>query len=130
MSVVWAARILLALVLGGAAVGKFQDLEDSRQMMLDFGLPFPLAQPLGTLVPVLELGVAIGLLVPVWSWYVAWAALGLVGAFTLAIAGNMAAGRRPDCQCFGALHVATIGWRTLSRNLLLLGLVGAILWRG
>jgi uncharacterized membrane protein YphA (DoxX/SURF4 family) len=124
------ARILLALVLGGAAIGKFQDLEDSRQMMIDFGLPFAVAQPLGTLVPVMELAVAIPLLVPAWSWYAAWAALGLVGAFTLAIAANMAMGRRPDCRCFGALHIATVGWRALSRNLLLLGLAGIILWRG
>ncbi|GAC1367390.1 MAG: hypothetical protein NVS1B16_15320 [Pseudarthrobacter sp.] len=130
MNVVLVCRVLLALVLAGAALGKFQDLEDSRQMMLDFGLPFGLAQPVGTLVPVLELAAAVPLAVGSWSWWGAWAALGLVASFTLAIGVNMALGRRPDCHCFGPLHVAPIGWRALSRNLLLMALAAVVLLWG
>ena len=120
-------RILLALVLAGSGIGKLQDLDDSRQMVLDFGLPYSLARPIGTVLPGIELAVALALLIPSTSLWGAWAALGLLGAFSLAIGLNLAAGRRPDCKCFGPLHIATIGWRTLSRNLLLMALAAVAL---
>lgn len=129
MHPVLVSRILLAVVLAGACIGKFQDLEDSRQMMIDFGLPFAVAQPLRVVVPVLEMAVAVALLIPPLSWWAAWAALGLLGAFTVAIATNMLLGRRPDCNCFGPLLTATIGWRSLTRNAILMGLAVVILAR-
>ena len=122
-----ALRILLAIVMAGSGIGKLQDLDDSRQMVLDFGLPYSLARPVGTLLPGLELAIAVGLVVTPASWWAAWAALGLLGAFTLAVGLNMAAGRRPDCRCFGPLHVASIGWRTLTRNVLLMAIAGGVL---
>ena len=122
-----ALRILLAIVMAGSGIGKLQDLDDSRQMVLDFGLPYPLARPVGTLLPGLEIAIAVGLVVTPASAWAAWAALGLLGAFTLAVGLNMAAGRRPDCRCFGPLHVASIGWRTLTRNVLLMAIAGGVL---
>jgi uncharacterized membrane protein YphA (DoxX/SURF4 family) len=130
MSFVWICRVALAVVLAGAAIGKLQDLEDSRQQVVDFGLSYRLARPIGTLLPGLELAVAIGLVIGPLSWWAAWAALALLATFTAAIGLNMALGRRPDCRCFGPLHIATIGWRALSRNLLLIVLAGVILWWG
>ena len=122
-----ALRILLAIVMAGSGIGKLQDLDDSRQMVLDFGLPYPLARPVGTFLPGLELAIAVGLVVTPASAWAAWAALGLLGAFSLAVGLNMAAGRRPDCRCFGPLHVASIGWRTLTRNVLLMAIAGGVL---
>jgi uncharacterized membrane protein YphA (DoxX/SURF4 family) len=122
-------RILLALVLAGAGIGKLQDLDDSRQQVLDFGLPYRLARPIGTLLPGIEIAIAAGLLVGPVSRWAAWAALALLGAFVAGIAVNMTLGRRPDCRCFGPLHIETIGWRVLSRDLILLGLAIAILAR-
>ena len=122
-------RILLAIVLAGSAIGKLQDLDDSRQMMVDFGLPTPSPGRSARSCPAS-------------SWWLRWpslggpctvgagAALGLMGAFTLAVGLNMAAGRRPDCRCFGSLHVATIGWRVLTRNLLLMALAVLCCWKG
>lgn len=129
MSLVIICRVFLALVLGGAAIGKFQDLDDSRQQILDFGLPYSLARPVGTVLPGLEIAVAVGLLIGPTAWWAAWAALALLTAFVAAISLNMARGRRPDCRCFGPLHVQTIGWRTLSRNLLLMAVAVAVLLR-
>jgi uncharacterized membrane protein YphA (DoxX/SURF4 family) len=123
-------RILLAIVFVGSAVGKLQDLDDSRQMMVDFGLPYAAARPIGTVLPGIELAVALALVVGPVSRWGAWAALGLMGAFTLAVGLNMAVGRRPDCRCFGSLHVATIGWRVLTRNLLLMALAAVVLLKG
>jgi uncharacterized membrane protein YphA (DoxX/SURF4 family) len=122
-----ALRILLAIVMAGSGIGKLQDLDDSRQMVLDFGLPYSLARPIGTFLPGLELAIAVGLLVSPTSWWAALVALGLLGAVTLAVGLNMAVGRRPDCRCFGPLHVASIGWRTLTRNVLLMAVAGGVL---
>ncbi len=38
------------------------------------------------------------------------------GIMGLAIAWNLAHGRSPDCHCFGQLHSAPAGWRTVARN--------------
>jgi len=130
VSLALVCRIVLAVVLAGSGIGKLQDLDDSRQMMVDFGLPYAVARPTGTFLPGIELGVALALLVGPTSWWAAWAALGLMATFTLAVGLNMAAGRRPDCRCFGSLHIATIGWRVLSRNLLLMALAAVVLLKG
>ena len=130
VSLALVCRIVLAVVLAGSGIGKLQDLDDSRQMMVDFGLPYAIARSTGTVLPGIELGVAVALLVGPTSWWAAWAALGLMAAFTLAIGLNMAAGRRPDCRCFGSLHIATIGWRVLSRNLALMALAALVLLKG
>ncbi|HEU5002197.1 MAG TPA: MauE/DoxX family redox-associated membrane protein [Actinomycetota bacterium] len=129
MTLVLVCRILLAIVLAGAGIGKLQDLDDSRQQVVDFGLPYSLARPIGTLLPGLELAIGVALLIGPLAWWAAWAALGLVGAFALGIGWNMAVGRRPDCRCFGSLHIATIGWKTLCRNLLLMALAAVVLAR-
>lgn len=127
VTLVLVLRILLAIVMAGSGAGKLQDLDDSRQMMVDFGLPYAAARPVGTALPWVEIAIGGGLLVGPAAAWAAWAALVLLAVFTLAVALNMAAGRRPDCRCFGPLHVATIGWRTLSRNALLMALAAGIL---
>lgn len=129
MNLVLVCRVLLAIVLLGSAVGKFQDLDDTRQMVRDFGLKDRFARPIGTVLPGVELAVALGLLIGPASWYAAWAAAGLMAIFCIAIGANMALGRRPGCRCFGPLLTSTIGWRTLSRNMLLLGLAAVVVLR-
>src|SRR2546423_14601324 len=78
-------RILLAVVLAGSGIGKLQDLDDSRQMMVDFGLPYAVARPVGTFLPGIELAVALALLVGPTSWWGAWGAPGLLVGFTPAV---------------------------------------------
>jgi hypothetical protein len=50
------------------------------------------------------------------AWWGAVAALALLALFLAAIAFSFARGRRPDCHCFGQLHSAPIGSRTVIRN--------------
>jgi methylamine dehydrogenase accessory protein MauD len=50
--------------------------------------------------------------------------------FAAAIAVNMLLGRKPDCHCFGQLHSSPAGGATLTRNLILAGIAGIIVWRG
>ncbi len=64
------ARLLLAAVFAVAGLAKLADLSGSRQAVRDFGLPSRLAAPLGTLLPLAELGVAVALVPegePVWA---------------------------------------------------------------
>lgn len=113
------ARLVLCGVMLAAAFGKFFDLSGSRQAMLGFGIPANLAPIAGVALPVVELLLGIGLLPVATAW---WAALGtflLMLAFIGGIAWNLSQGRTPDCHCFGQLHSAPAGPRTIARNAVL-----------
>jgi peroxiredoxin len=57
-------------------------------------------------------------------------ALALLLLFVSGISINLARGRKPECHCFGQLHSAPAGWRTLARNGVLAAVAGFILWEG
>jgi Methylamine utilisation protein MauE len=124
------ARVLLACVFFLAGVAKLGDLAGSRRAALDFGVPERFAGVVGVGLPVCEVLVAVAL-VPVGS--ARFGALGgllLLGCFVAAIAGALARGRAPDCHCFGQVHSAPVGWRTLVRNAGLRGVQGLSRSRG
>jgi peroxiredoxin/uncharacterized membrane protein HdeD (DUF308 family) len=124
------ARLVLGAVFLVAGVAKLVDRAGSRQAATDFGAPAFLAGPLSIFVPFAELAVA-GLLVPKASaWWGAAGALALLLVFVAAIGANLARGRQPDCHCFGQLHSAPAGWRTLARNGALAVLAGFVVAAG
>ena len=123
-------RLLLFLVFVVAGLAKLADFAGSRKSMLDFGLPAALAAPFGILLPVCELLVGLALLARFSAWWGAVAALALLLVFILGIAFNLVRGRRPDCHCFGQLHSAPIGWKTLTRNGALSVAAGFVIWQG
>src|SRR5215217_4685596 len=124
------ARLLLALVFATAGVAKLSDREGSRQAIVDFGVPSVLAAPLGLLLPLAELAIAATLLPASTAWWGALGALALLSVFVVGISINLARGRKPDCHCFGQLHSAPAGWKTLARNGALAAVVGFVLWEG
>jgi methylamine dehydrogenase accessory protein MauD len=124
------ARLLLALVFAVAGLAKLADLTGSQQAVRDFGVPPRLAAPLGVLLPVAELAVALALLPAVSAWWAALGALALLLLFVVGIGYNLAQGRTPDCHCFGQLHSAPVGWPTLNRNLLLAAIAGLVVGFG
>ena len=81
----------------------------------------------GRVLPVLEGGLAIALLVPASRAIAGAAALVLLGVFSFAIARALRAGRHPTCHCFGR-HSRPINANVLVRNgaLAALALVVAI----
>jgi peroxiredoxin len=93
------------------------------QALGEFGVP-PSLQPLGAVLPPLELAVAAGFLFAPATRYAAWAALGLLSAFLAVIVANLIQGRQPTCHCFGQLRAKPVGWQTVARNILLA--IGAI----
>jgi uncharacterized membrane protein YphA (DoxX/SURF4 family) len=109
-------RFLLALVFVVAGVAKLADRKGSRQAITDFGLPTALATPVGILLPLAELAVAAILIPTSTAWWGAVGALALLLLFVTGIAANLARGKKPECHCFGQLHSAPAGWKTLLRN--------------
>ncbi len=124
------ARLVLAAVFAVAGVAKLSDLEGSRKAVIEFGLPALVASPLALLLPLAELGVAAALIPAFSAWWGALGALALLSLFILGISINLARGRKPDCHCFGQLHSAPAGWKTLARNGVLAAVAGFVLWAG
>jgi peroxiredoxin/uncharacterized membrane protein YphA (DoxX/SURF4 family) len=120
------ARLLLAAVFVVAGLAKLADLAGSRQALRDFGVPARLADPIGVLLPLAELAVAVALVSTTSAWWGALGALGLLLLFVVGIASNLAHGRTPDCHCFGQLRSAPAGWPTLLRNLVLAAGAGVV----
>jgi peroxiredoxin/uncharacterized membrane protein YphA (DoxX/SURF4 family) len=124
------ARLVLAAVFTIAGVAKLADLKGSRQAIIEFGLPAVVASPLALLLPLAELGVGAALIPASSAWWGALGALGLLVLFVMGISINLARGRTPDCHCFGQLHSAPAGWKTLARNAVLAALAGFVVWSG
>jgi peroxiredoxin len=124
------ARLLLAVVFVVAGVAKLADREGSRQAMLDFGVPTALAAPLGLLLPLAELAVAAALVPAATAWWGAVGALALLLLFVVGIGANLARGRKPECHCFGQLHSAPAGPKTLARNGVLAAMAAFVVWQG
>jgi hypothetical protein len=124
------ARLVLGAVFALAGVAKLWDLEGSRRAIIDFGVPSAIAVPLGLVLPLAELAVAATLLPASSAWWGALGALALLSVFIVGIAINLARGRKPECHCFGQLHSAPAGWKTLARNGVLAVVASFVLWAG
>ena len=124
------ARVLLTGVFVTAGLAKLADLSGSHQALRDFGVPARLARPLGLLLPLAELVVAVALLPTNSAWWAALGALALLLLFVIGISYNLTHGRTPDCHCFGQVYSKPIGWPTLLRNLLLAALAGVVVGFG
>jgi hypothetical protein len=113
------ARLTLSAVFFVAGLAKLADRAGSRAAMAGFGAPPSLAAPLGIVLPVVELVVAVMLLPASTSRWGALAALLLLILFAIGIVNVMLRGREAECHCFGQLHSTRVGWPTLSRSLAL-----------
>lgn len=131
--VVLVAQLLLAVVFAVAGAAKLADRDGSRRAALEFGVPPRVAGLLALALPIAELAVAVALLVTETAAYGALGAFTLLAGFSLAIGYNVARGRSPECHCFGQLHSAPAGARTLARNgglAVLAGFAAAVSWSG
>jgi peroxiredoxin len=121
-----ALRLALAGVLAVAAVGKLADVAGSRRALRDFRVPDALVAPLALALPAAELLLALALVVPSTASGGALAALALFTGFTAALAVSLRRGRSAPCHCFGRLHSAPVGPRTLARTAALAAAAGAL----
>ena len=123
-------RIVLAAVFAVAGLAKLLGAAGSRGALEGFGVPRRAARLAGTVLPVAELAITAGLLVPASAWWSALAAAGLLAVFMAAIGVSMARGAAPDCHCFGRLHSAPVSWRTQVRNGVLAAAAGVAVLAG
>ena len=123
-------RLVLAAVFAVAGVAKLLDSAGTRGALEGFGVPRRAARPAGPVLPVAELAIAAGLLVPASAWWSALAAAGLLAVFMAATGVSMARGAAPGCHCFGRLHPAPVSWRTQVRNGVLAAAAGVAVLAG
>lgn len=115
-SAILIARVGLAAVFLVAGAGKLADLPGSRQAVAGFGVPRRLANLSGTLLPLVEMVLALLLLLPLTAWCGALGAAALLVLFLAGMARSMIRGEAPDCHCFGQIHSEPVGWPTIARN--------------
>ena len=88
-------RLVLAAVFAVAGTAKLLDAAGSRAALEGFGVPRAAARPASRVLPVAELAIAAGLLVPASAWWSALAAAGLLAVFMAAIGVEHGARGRP-----------------------------------
>jgi uncharacterized membrane protein YphA (DoxX/SURF4 family) len=119
----------VALLFAGAALHKFRDLRRFEEIFAAYGLlPWPTRGRVSRLVPVLESGVALGLLFGISRVAAAGVGILLLLAYAIAIAINLGRGRRDlACGCGGPDDRRPIGsymvWRNFTIAMLLLALL-------
>lgn len=119
---IFLAQLTLMMVFVVSAVAKFGTPEDTARAAGEFGVPPAVSPWLARLLPAVELAIAAALS-PMGAPRVGGllAALSLL-LFTALVAWRVAQGASFDCNCFGRLRPAPIGWSTVARNAALLAL--------
>jgi|SRR5579875_2279746 len=126
--VVLSLRFGLAFVLLRAGVPKVLDANRFRRSVDDYAiLPAALMSPVALAVPLVEVAAAVTLLGGVELRWTAIVVVALLMTYSLAIALNLARGRRISCGC-SALEKGNveISWRSIVRNCGLAAAAGAV----
>ncbi len=113
-------RILLVAIFGVAGFAKLYDLSGSEKAVQGFGVPESLAKPLGVLLPIVEIMIAISLIFVQTSWYGAFSAIVVLAIFCAGMSWQMYQGNAPDCHCFGQVHSEPVSPKSLIRNIIFL----------
>jgi uncharacterized membrane protein YphA (DoxX/SURF4 family) len=117
----------VALLFARAVAHKLRDLPQLRETFAAYDV-LPAAAPVAWLLPVLELGIAVGLLLPVCRVYAAGAALPLLLIYASAITLNLWRGRSDlSCGCGGPSERARIAPWMVIRNLVIAAATAATL---
>jgi peroxiredoxin/uncharacterized membrane protein YphA (DoxX/SURF4 family) len=109
-------RVLLIAIFGVAGFAKLYDLSGSKKAVAGFGVPEELARPLGVLLPILEITIALALFFVQTSWFGAIAAAGLLAIFIAGMSWQWSKGNAPDCHCFGQVHSEPVSPKSIIRN--------------
>ncbi len=123
-------RLALAAIFAVAAASKLADRAQTRTTLTEFGLPAGLAPAAALALPLAELAAAVLLVPSPTARWGALLALVLLALFILGIGRVLARGEQPDCNCFGGVHSAPVGPRTLVRNLIFAAAAALVLTAG
>ena len=123
-------RIGLFAVFALAGLGKLLDPEGAKKAVEDFGTPDALVGMSAVLLPLAEIVIAVGFLLPGTSWFASIIGLALLLIFTGGMAWQFKKGNAPDCHCFGQIHSEPVGAKSLIRNLIFAVFAGILVFRG
>ena len=123
-------RFGLGVIFGVAGAAKLLDWRGAREAVTNFGVPNSLAKEVAFVLPLIEIGIASGLLFAKSARQSALAASVLLMIFVVAIGVNLLRGRAPECHCFGQLYSRPLGWPTLARNLVFAVCALFVFWQG
>lgn len=126
--VVLSCRLVLAGVLCVSGVAKLLDIAGATTASANLGVPRRLAKVAAVTASILELAAA-ALLISHAFVIGALLATALLAVFTVAVALTIRRGEHPECHCFGTLHAAPVGWKTVTRNVVLIAM-GALVVAG
>lgn len=118
--------LLLGVVFGAAAIPKLRSPKGFMVTVLAYQvLPPSLGRVYASLVPPLELLLALLFLSGTGIRSASVVAASLLVSFIIAIGINIVRGRALNCDCFGIAVVRPIGWRLVREDSLLLGATAA-----
>ena len=117
----WTVVLVLAGIFAAAATTKLRALDAFAGVVHNYRVvPEPLERPIAWALPVIELAIAVGVLLPAVRAPAAVAAAFLLAVFAGAMAINLVRGRRDiDCGCFATVLRQRLSWPLVVRNLLL-----------
>jgi hypothetical protein len=120
----WTVVLVLAGVFGAAAIAKLRALDAFLGVVHNYRLvPEFLERPIAYALPVAELAIAVGVLLPAGRAPAALSAAILLALFAGAMAINLMRGRRDiDCGCFATVLRQRLSWPLVVRNLVLAAL--------
>jgi putative oxidoreductase len=128
-ALVWVLRIGLAAVFVYAAIPKLLDPGEFAAAIQNYrAVPESVVGHIALFVPVFEIVIAIGLLVPPYTRGAALLGTLLLVVFGAAMAQARWRGIDLSCGCFGAAFEAKVSWLTVTRTLGLAGLSACLLF--
>lgn len=121
IAVVLVARCCLGLFLLPSALGKLRNRRNFLEGLLNYQiLPKRVARVFGFVLPWIELGLALALLLGIALPITGVITILLLISFIIAITINLHRGREIKCNCYGFASTSTISGGTIVRNFLLL----------
>lgn len=126
------AALIVRVVLGGLFIaagmrklGRPSFVEVVRAYRL---LPSSASVAVARLLPVVEIGVGLALVLGLWTRTAALLVLGLLAAFAVAAISSLLRGLRHGCGCAGSDRPRPVSWRLVGRDFCLLGLATFAAW--
>lgn len=120
-------RYAVAFTLLSAALPKILSRHEFERAVDNYALlPLRFVGPVAVWLPRLELAIGLFLLAGIAVSPVSALASMLLVLFAIAVALNLARGRRIDCGCFSAVAPRTIGWRLVLGDLVLAGMAALV----
>jgi hypothetical protein len=113
-----AVASLLATILVLAAAGKArQPIRSLEQALESLGwIPRPLLPSLARMIPALEIGCALLLLIPATRWSGALLSAGLLSVFAVTLLHAVVTKSGATCACFGNATAVAVSWPMVPRN--------------